>query len=312
MTMPEQLETALRDAFASRAANIPADSSIRLRSVDYRPRLGRVTPRLTLGALAGAAATSGAIVSVVVFGGAQAAFAGWSAAPTAATSGQTATADTQCQSRLSSLSTPSGSIVTGGWTPVVTDVRGPFTVVIFQDGTATANCFTGPSFTLVSASTGFGPGSTQEGEMSSSASAGTSGPHTGSVGTSLGTSADSIGGGVGHFTTAHLQTSAGDAYTLAEGQIDSTVTGITLQRSDGSSVEATVENGWFVAWWPGDQSVSSVQVTTAAGTTTQPVQIPASPAGQEPSTNSVGGQPGTGTSSGTSTGPSTSSSGSGA
>ena len=34
---------------------------------------------------------------------------------------------------------------------------------------------------------------------------------------------------------------------------------------------ATVADGWFVAWWPGSGSVTSAQVTTAAGTTTEPL-----------------------------------------
>jgi hypothetical protein len=34
-------------------------------------------------------------------------------------------------------------------------------------------------------------------------------------------------------------------------------------------VQTTIQNGWMVAWWPGSANVTSAQVTTASGTSTQ-------------------------------------------
>ena len=45
--------------------------------------------------------------------------------------------------------------------------------------------------------------------------------------------------------------SAGDALTLVDGRTGAGVTAVTIERSDGSSVQATVTNGWYLAWWPG-------------------------------------------------------------
>ena len=67
----------------------------------------------------------------------------------------------------------------------------------------------------------------------------------------------------------HLSTSADGAYTLIDGRTASGVTGVTLVRQDGQDVVTTVEDGWFVAWWPGSADTTSAQVTTASGTTTE-------------------------------------------
>jgi hypothetical protein len=48
------------------------------------------------------------------------------------------------------------------------------------------------------------------------------------------------------------------------------VTGVTITRSDRSSVRATVKNGWYLAWWPGTQRAVTAQVATANGTSKQP------------------------------------------
>ena len=61
---------------------------------------------------------------------------------------------------------------------------------------------------------------------------------------------------------SYTSSSDGHSFTVAEGSVGSQVTGTTLELSDGSSVEATVQNGLFAAWWPSEATVSSIQVTT--------------------------------------------------
>jgi hypothetical protein len=268
--MNQQLEADLREAFATRVSLIPADAVGSLRETDYHPRSNRVSSRLTVGMFGGAAVITGAIVSVVVLGGEQAAFAGWSPTPTLASTGETGTADAQCQAQLAAIPVPPGFTDGSAWNSVVTDVRGPFSVVIYGNGISNATCFTGPSFTVVSRSTSSG------GSRANSVSVEGSGSASGSAegargGTFMETIGSSQGGGLGRITTAHLSANGGDAYTLVEGQVDSTVTGVTLLRSDGEDVQATVASGWLVAWWPGSEDATSAQVTTASGTTTQPL-----------------------------------------
>jgi hypothetical protein len=76
------------------------------------------------------------------------------------------------------------------------------------------------------------------------------------------------GGGIEQMAVAHLS-SADGAYTLVEGQIDPSVTGVALVRSDGTDIDTTTGSGWLVAWWPGDLDASAAQITTASGMTTE-------------------------------------------
>jgi hypothetical protein len=70
--------------------------------------------------------------------------------------------------------------------------------------------------------------------------------------------------------------SAGDALTLVDGRIGAGVTAVTIKRSDGSSVQATVANGWYLAWWPGTVTATSADITTASGTSA--MAFPSTPA----------------------------------
>jgi hypothetical protein len=122
-------------------------------------------------------------------------------------------------------------------TPVLTDTRGPFTFVIYSGANGSnGTCISGPSFTSLS---------TRSGTVG--------GPPAGKIVASF---------------EAHTQ-HAGDAYSFVEGRAGDGVTAATLHLSDGSQVQTTVQNGWLVAWWPGSAAVTSAQVTTASGTTTQ-------------------------------------------
>jgi hypothetical protein len=68
-----------------------------------------------------------------------------------------------------------------------------------------------------------------------------------------------------------IRETSGDMYTVAMGRSGSAVSGVGLQRTDGSVVTATVGDGHFVAWWPEVEGVSALSVTTASGTQNYPV-----------------------------------------
>jgi hypothetical protein len=69
--------------------------------------------------------------------------------------------------------------------------------------------------------------------------------------------------------------------TLVDGRTGAGVTAVTIQRSDGSSVQATVVNGWYLAWWPGTIAATKAEITTASGTRT--AVFPPTPALSTPS-----------------------------
>jgi hypothetical protein len=265
--MNDQLEAELRRVLALRAAEVPAETVERLRRVDYRPRIRRRWP-LTVSAV-GAATGTAAVVSVVVLGGSQAAFAGWSATPTSPTDTQNTVTQQNCQGRLSTLSGGTGQ---GSWNQVANDVRGPYTVAIYENGSSFATCFTGPSFTVTSINST----TSKDGEMMVSGSSSSTGSGSGSTSTGM----QSPGGGIDQLVVSHLSLTGSGPYTLVEGHSEPTVSAVNLVLSDGQDVTATTGNGWFVAWWPGSQDVTSAKITSATGTTTQPVNVPsqASPA----------------------------------
>ena len=272
--MKTEFEAEVREAFATRAGRLPVGAASRLRSIDYGPREHRLrAPAIGVGALAGAATAGTALV--VVLGGSTPAYAGWSATPTAAAAPSPAE-DVSCQSQLSDA--PPGpvgaSLGSGAWQSVLTDVRGPFTVALFQNDGAYAACFTSPSFTEISELSSPSAGGAQSGELSvrngsaDGAGPGGSGPAAGQSAVVLeGTSS----GDLSQVVENHLTTTSQGPYTLIDGRVANGVTGVTLVRQDGPDVVATVADGWFVAWWPGAASpATSAQVTKAAGTTTEP------------------------------------------
>ena len=119
--------------------------------------------------------------------------------------------------------------------------------------------------TLVAQSSGSGTSQQQSGSVSGSTSGGGAGAGQTSILSTNGPEGD-----IEHMTVAHLTAASQGAYTLAEGQLVSSVTAVTWVRGDGVDVVASTGSGWFAAWWPASAGVISAHVTTAGGVTTQP------------------------------------------
>lgn len=163
-----EAQVAERSALRARADEPPAGAGAGARSHEYRPRTRDLRPPVAAGVLTTAAAAAAAVVLVDLGPSATAAFAGWSATPTRASTAQVAGAKDACQSRLGNFSTNAGEAMKAArvkslptiteiskMTPVLTDTRGPFTFVIYSgpDG-ANGTCISGPSFTSVSTRSG--------------------------------------------------------------------------------------------------------------------------------------------------------------
>jgi len=291
----DQLEAELRAAFAVRAAEVPPGAVERLCRIDYRPRTGRRWP-LTV-SMAGVASGTAAVVSVVMLGGSQAAFAGWSPTPAAADL-QGATQDmtqaaaavqADCQPRLSSVPGGAGQ---GGWTEVGSDVRGPYTMTVYEKGSILASCFTGPSFTEVQAQSL----RSADGGMAVSVGGGIEASSGATPARSTAVSAGErllSGGAVDELAVSHLWQSANGSFTLVEGRLAPSAQAVTLVLSDGQDVTATTGDGWLIAWWPGSQDVTAARITTAGGTTTEALTGATPPA---PDTSAPVRLPGGGTS----------------
>ena len=317
--MTTALEEELSDALAQRAASLPPSATERVRAIDYHPRRHLLGVPVAIGAGAAATAATVGTVLAVVLGGATPAYAGWSAMPTSS-SPPSSSAAPDCLSTLASAASgPSGTgstgASTGTWQTLLTDVRGPFTITLLQNGTSYATCFTGPSFTEVNriTSSSNGSGGVQSGSLSinsQTANSGTSGPQAGGVGSRVSLEGTSSGD-LNQILQNHLTTTSDGPYTFIDGRVANGVTGVTLALDDGQSIVPTVADGWFVAWWPGDTAdATSAQVTNASGTKSEPF-VPLSamgtkfPLGQAGSSSGVSLPPAPGSCTTATTAPST-------
>ena len=287
--MDDHLETQLRAVLAERAAELAPDAGARLRAVDYRPRSRSFRPRLALGAGA-AAGVAVVLTAASLLTGTATTFAGWTAVPTNAGI-PSAAADATCRAQLAMTRGPLDMSIGTNWQIMLTDARGPFTWLIYESADASASCLAGPSLVAISGQSG-GSGGFAVGSVS----AGGTGSAGGSSFSMSGQAADTRTPAAGsvQVSTEHLVTSGGQPYSAADGRIGAGVSGVTLVLSDGSHVEATVANGWFAGWWPSTLDATAIQLTTAAGVTTQPLAAPPVPAACPPQTVCSGGAGGTG------------------
>jgi hypothetical protein len=154
----------------------------------------------------------------------------------------------------------------GGLPLRLTDTRGPFTFMVYATDQTSDICITGPSFTSVSGWESSRPQTVPPGHLD--------------------------------LTTDHTAARGGAAYSFADGRAAGNVSAVTLKLDDGSRVQATVENGWFVAWWPSAHQVVSATLTTPGGSHIQKFRATDSPCGPKFCTSG-----GVGTSTGTATGP---------
>ena len=122
----------------------------------------------------------------------------------------------------------------GAGTAVLTDTRGPYTATIYKDG---STCLQGNGIRISS--------------------------------NSGGAAKSSVPAGTIELNGAGESDSDGHALTIVDGPIGAGVTGVTITRNDGSSVQATVKDGWYLAWWPGTQRAVRAEVASATATSTQ-------------------------------------------
>jgi hypothetical protein len=218
-------------------------------------------------AVAGATGVAASVSTFALLGGStQSAFAGWSATPTAPTSGQLGNVNSVCRELLSQAqqvppSNKGAPPDAASLVPELSDVRGPYTVTVFGNGSpGGVLCISAPSATSIRWIMGSGA---------------------------------PVGSGAIVVDQMSILDRDGQPYTLVEGRTGGGVTGVTLSLGDGSTVTASSGNGVFVAWWPGSQSVTSAILSTATGESTQTLNLPGPvvpPAGTKSSPLSPGTQ----------------------
>ncbi len=244
----DPLESDLRAAFAARFASVAPERELRLRAYDYRSPTTR-RRRLWAAMGTGATALTGGVVATILMLSSGASVAeGWTPVPSAPSSAALAAAAESCN-RAENQSGP--PVMTG--TPVLAEARGSYTAAIYVSGQAAYICIAnGHKATHVAMKNllfDAAPGPNQLGDPSG------------------------FGGGAAGFPGS--ASSAVGSERDVSGLAGSDVSAVTFGFADGSTVEATVENGWYFAWWPGDRWPTSAQVTTGSGTLTSPMSVAA-------------------------------------
>jgi hypothetical protein len=224
------IEDQLRATLHERAADVTPETIQRVAQAQYHPRTHRwTTKRPALKALTGSAALAAGGIGTAI------ALLG-GASPAFAGWSATPTAPAQGQLQQALQACQSRAPV-NGLPLVLSDTRGPFTFAIYADSASSTICTTGPNFQSAQGSSSSQPVTVPADQLQLTQDRGTN--------------------------------AQDDTYAFADGRAGSDVTGATLNLSDGTQVQATVQNGWFVAWWPGDASVTSATLTTSSGTSTQ-------------------------------------------
>ncbi|WP_046529614.1 hypothetical protein [Cellulomonas sp. FA1] len=196
---------------------------------DARPDVRTARPRarrLALAAGAVAALAAGAVVVPSLVGGGDAAYATWTATPTEATVVQRADAGEACRDALARSIAPADADALAGASVAVAEQRGTWTTVVLAgDGGFGGLCVDDGSAGLFDSMFG-----------SAGVAAVPAPSARGVVVTDLGTGS----------------TSAGDL-SLVAGSVGDEVTGVRLRTAGVGDVDASVRDGRFVLWFPGDE-----------------------------------------------------------
>ncbi len=177
-----------------------------------------------------------ALVVDLTGSGTPSAFADWTATTTTPPASQLASAISSC-SRI--FGEGLGKLRQPGFPRslpplTLTDSRGPFELLLYSDPASFFMCFWGNG-SVVTLGGGSGPEAP--------------------------TSTHSIGVPQVPFA----RNADGSGYTTAYGYVGPQVSAVKLNLTNGTSVDATVQNGLFAAWWPVRTDVASADVTTSVG-----------------------------------------------
>jgi hypothetical protein len=193
----------------------------------------------------GTALTGGVLAAILLLSSGASVAEGWTVVSSAPSPAAVAAATAACN-WLNDRNGP--PILTG--TPVLTDGRVSYTAAIYVDGHTAHICISNGHHTATSLAMNntilhfdTAPGPDQLGIPSGG-----------------GGSAPGFPGSSGQEEDVH-------------GLAGSDISAVTFEFADGSTVDATVQNGWYFAWWPGHAWPSSVRVTTSKGTLTSPMSV---------------------------------------
>ncbi len=251
--MSDLLESELRAAFAARLETVSPDREARLCAFEYRSRARRHRRVWAAMGTGGTILAGGVVAAILTLSSGASVAEGWTPIPTAPSAAAVAAATRACNWVNARNSPPA---LTG--TPVLTDGRGSYTAAIYVNGDVAHICISNGQHTATGITTDDGrtlrpsaaPGPDQLGDPSGG------------------------GGSAPGFPASDGSTTPNQEEDV-HGLAGSDVSAVSFAFADGSTVEATVQNGWYFAWWPGDSWPTTVHVTTGSGTHSSPMSAAA-------------------------------------
>ena len=276
--MSDTLEQELRAALTEHAANLSPEAVERLARIDFRAQSRRLPGRSRFWpglAGVGGALIAGIIAAVVLFSSsAPVAYAGWTPTPTTPTPAALAAATAACN-RAPGLE----GLPVRARRPVLTDARGRYTAELYVVGDDVVwDCISDGR----SGDTNVGAGDLQIYKAPRADQLGLPGGGGGSA-PGFRESTDpnqplppQFQAALQHIRdpTLRAEREAGlrrmlilGVETHVYGLAGSRIAAATFAFANGVTVDATVQKGWYFAWWPGLDYPTSVQITTRAGAT---------------------------------------------
>jgi hypothetical protein len=248
----------------------------------HRPRRRwlRRWAAMSAGALALAAVAGIAIALLST--GTTAAFAGWTATPSAPTAGALAAARTAC-----------GNVPTTD--VLAADARGPYTAIAFTRAGKPWQCVVKGSHVVVDVSNRYPvrayasvpPGKVMLPVITQKTFGSANAQRRALIdrwlNVTAGKSSQPFKRAIALRATLRMEIAATmsgpDTLSAVIGVAGSGVRAVTFILADGDRVQATVEHGWYVAWWPGASKPGGatavrVAVTTSSGTHSSPLPAP--------------------------------------
>jgi hypothetical protein len=247
----------------------------------HRPRRRWLRRWLVLSAGALALAAAAGVAVALLSTGTTAAFAGWTATPSAPTASALAAARTACGS------VPSADVLAA-------EARGPYTAIAFTRADKPWQCVVKGSHVVVNLSTRYPvrayasvlsgkvmlPVITQKTCGSAAARERTLDQPDADLTQDSASSFSSYAKREDALQAEIAAAASGpDTLSAAIGVAGSGVRAVTFVLADGDRIQATVEHGWYVAWWPGASKPGGatavrVAVTTSSGMHSSPLPAP--------------------------------------
>ncbi|HTW12293.1 MAG TPA: hypothetical protein VME01_06100 [Solirubrobacteraceae bacterium] len=227
-----------------------------------------------LAGTAGAAVMAGAVTAIIlVSGGTTPAYAGWTPVPKLATRSELATAVRNCYGGGGVQGGLDLRVATGSRAPVLAEARGASAAAIYVVDSTVYMCLYDAALPYVD-NDSLGPLRLDPGPDQLSIPYGVWGGSGHGVISKSGAAARHRGGSTraGGQLPVRARTVGAEFGYWALGQAGSDVSAVTFTFAGGKTVDASVQNGWYFAWWPWTTDPSSVTVTTSTGVVTSPMK----------------------------------------